>query len=250
MPDRTQSPPARVWTTGARWRGNLLPALVWLPLTALGAFLLSTGRIAMFPGILILTAGQIGGWLALNAWGMAGNRAMRNTLTRRYAKNLPAEPTDCWFVGAATPSYVGLLDPHQDVGFLVIEPDRLRFLGDSMAIDLERERVTQIRLRSNVHSVLGLGRWVSVEGQLDGKPIRLLIEPRTRRTLLANKADSKRLIARLRAWQKDASPGTKPGARGSSPLGEITEAASELPEGPGSPEREPKYPPAEGSELA
>jgi hypothetical protein len=50
--------------------------------------------------------------------------------------------------------------------------------------------------------LLGLGRWISLEGVADGKPIRLLIEPRERPTLLGNLLFSKALAGRLRRWMQ------------------------------------------------
>jgi hypothetical protein len=63
----------------------------------------------------------------------------------------------------------------------------------------------RVRFRANVHTVIGLGRWISIEGFADGKPIRLLIEPRERPQLLGNLRYSKRLAQRIRRWASEAS---------------------------------------------
>jgi hypothetical protein len=107
---------------------------------------------------------------------------------------------DAPFVGVATPRYSSMLDPHEEVGYLIAQPDRLEFHSETKTIEVFREQVKRIRFRPNVHTLLGLGRWVSVEGTADGKPIRLLIEPRDKPTLLGNFLRSKALLLRLRRW--------------------------------------------------
>ena len=106
------------------------------------------------------------------------------------------------FVGFATPKYHGLLDAHEDVGYLQILPDRLVFLSEIRTIEFQHHEVRRVRYRANVHTMLLLGRWVSVEGESGGKPIRLLIEPRNHPTMLGNFRESKRLHRRIAEWAK------------------------------------------------
>lgn len=151
-------------------------------------------------GLWLLGAGTIFGWLAVNFFGLFENARMRTQLQRiLIAKNETL--TEPIFVGFATPRYSSALDPHEDVGFLAITPDRLRFVSETRTVEVPKAAVTQVRLRGNVHTLLGLGRWVSVEGTIDGKPIRFLMEPREYRTLLANKGYAKRLAQRLNEWR-------------------------------------------------
>ena len=67
---------------------------------------------------------------------------------------------------------------------------------------MNKDQIKGVRFRPNVHTMVGLGRWVSVEATAAGKPIRLLVEPREKRTMLGNKRYGKALRTRLEAWLK------------------------------------------------
>ncbi len=173
--------------------------LVWLPLAITGiTWMVDKGEI-VGPGLWLLIAATVLGWLAVNLWGLFENRKMRLQLARileARAISVKAEP----FVGVATPRYSSLLDPHEEVGFLFVHPDRLEFVSETKTIELMKSQVLRIRFRANVHTLLGLGRWVSIEGTADGKPIRMMLEPRERPTLLGNLRRSKPLLQQLRRW--------------------------------------------------
>ena len=151
------------------------------------------------PGLWLLIAATILGWLAVNFWGLVENRKMKLQLSRILeARGILAK--DAPFVGIATPRYSSMLDPHEEVGFLFFLPDRIEFVSETKTIELFRNQVRIIRFRANVHTLLGLGRWVSLEGVADGKPIRLMIEPRERPSLIGNLRRSKPLLMRLKRW--------------------------------------------------
>ena len=124
---RTQTP-STVWTSGRKWAGNLLPLLFWLPPTAYGL-----GRMGLRAeiddfGVSMVALGVILGWLATNWFGAMPNRAMRGQLERILKVKGEDLGSATWFVGFATPRYSSALDPHEDVGFLLLEPTRIRFL--------------------------------------------------------------------------------------------------------------------------
>jgi hypothetical protein len=150
-------------------------------------------------GLWCLIAASVLGWIAVNFLGLWENRRMRRQLARILdAKG--EKVTDAPFVGIATPSYSSVLDPHEDVGFLKFEPGRLVFQSETRRLELDRPGLRKVKFRSNVHTLLGLGRWVSIEGEIEGKPIRLQVEPRERPTLLANMLYSKNLLMRIQRW--------------------------------------------------
>jgi len=152
----------------------------------------------------LLALGTVIGWLALNRFGLFDNAKMRRELERELkARDVDLGDSPA-FVGFATPRYSSALDPHEDVGFLVLRPGRLEFVSEVRTVTVERQDIREIRFRPNIHSLLGLGRWVSIEGEVGGQAIRLAIEPRERRTLLGNRAYSKELRNRLAAWLKSA----------------------------------------------
>lgn len=183
--------------------GNLVPAFFWFPLAVAGLVTMAVQRDPLGHGLWLLGAATVVGWLALNAFGLFETERMKRQLERIL--NAKGEPLDGerWFVGFATPKYSSALDPHEDVGFLLLRPGGLRFVSEVREVDVPISAVEAVRFRGNVHSLLGLGRWVSVEGKMDERPIRLLVEPREHKTLLANRKEGARLRKRLEDWKRE-----------------------------------------------
>ncbi|GMV88309.1 MAG: hypothetical protein AMXMBFR81_12400 [Chthonomonas sp.] len=173
--------------------GNVVPTLLFLPGFAAGLVLILLTGDPLGLGLWLLVGSFAVGWLAVNALGLYGNQAMRTELSARVG--LSASGGD--FVGFARPAYRSGLDPHEDVGFLVLGREGLRFAGDSLQVELPWAAVERVRLRPNIHSLLGLGGWVSIEGSLDGAPVRMLVEPRNHNTLWANSRERRALAQRI-----------------------------------------------------
>ena len=195
-------PSPTVWTSGRKWAGNLLPLLFWIVPTGLGLGRMATRAEIDPQGIGFVGLGVVLGWLATNWFGALPNRAMKGQLERILKvkkEDLGANP---WFVGFATPRYSSALDPHEDVGFLVLEPDRIRFLSETRTLEIARTNARSVGSRTNIHTLVGLGRWITVEGEVSGQPVRLLLEPRTRPTMLGNLLASRSLKAAISAWLK------------------------------------------------
>lgn len=189
-----------IWTPRRKLMGNLIPALVWLPFFTYGlSIAIQTGEL-LGSALVWMAIGSLLGWVALNYFGLFQNRIMRVQLERNLRfRNEPFSSAH-WFVGFSSPRYTGLLDAHEDVGYLFLLPDKLRFVGEDRVVMVWRNDVKAIRFRPNVHTFLGLGRWVSVEGVSDGQPFRLLVEPRVRNTMIGNFRRSKNLRRDLLAW--------------------------------------------------
>lgn len=152
------------------------------------------------PGLWLLVASTVLGWLSINQFGFFENRKMRvqlEKLLQREGRDFKGDKT---FVGFATPKFSSMLDAHEDVGFLRLLPDKIAFVSEARNIEVLKGDITGVRFRSNVHSVLGLGRWVSIEGKVGEQPIRLLVEPRERPTLLGNRLYSSKLQVKLANW--------------------------------------------------
>jgi hypothetical protein len=193
---------SKVWTERRKMMGNVLPALVWLPFVGAGLIMMGVSGEMLGPGLWLLICGNIMGWLALDSLGLYQNDQMRDTL-RRMLETREEPPADgSIFVGFSTPRYHGLLDAHEDVGFLRMLPDKLVFVSESRTVELAKTDVRTVRFRPNVHSLVGLGRWVSLEGEHEGKTLRMLVEPRERSTMLGNFRYAKELRRRLAAWAK------------------------------------------------
>lgn len=191
-----------VWTDRRKWIGNLIPMLFWLPLTGAGVAWMAVRAELTGPGLWLIGAGTVLGWLALNQFGFFENGKMRRTLERTLRDREEEIPADRNFVGFATPRYAGTVDPHEDVGFFFLLPDRAVFLSETRRVEVERSQVTEVRFRPNVHTVVGLGGWISLEGIAEGRPIRMMIEPRDRKTLLGNMRRRKALLSKIRRWLK------------------------------------------------
>lgn len=121
---------------------------------------------------------------------------MREALEKR--STMP--PHQRVFVGFASPAFRNALDAHEDIGFLEFHDDKLVFRGDSKQVELPRAAIKSASLRANIHSWLFLGGWVSIDGEIEGKPVRLLVEPRERGTLLGNRRLRKGLRQRVQDW--------------------------------------------------
>jgi hypothetical protein len=196
-----------VWTNRRKWIGNLLPLLFWLPPTAAGILWLGIEAELIGPGLYLVGLGTILGWLALNQFGFFENGRMRRQLERVLKDQGEPLPQDRNFVGFATPRYSGLIDAHEDVGFFYLIPDRAVFVSETRKVEVLRSQSVAVRFRPNIHTMVGLGGWISIEGEAEGKPIRMLVEPRDRKTLLGNLRRRKAVRDKVRRWLKgEAAP--------------------------------------------
>ncbi len=189
--------------------GNLVPAIVWLPCTAVGAFVMGRSGRILGLGLLLLFGAQIAAWLTLNWTGLFDNKRMRRALLAELEVVKPQFRGFQAFVGFASPSHSSLLDPHEDVGFLLLTPNTLEFFGDAKTVVIRRSQIFGVRFKPNVHSLVGLGRWISIEGRLDGKPFEMMLEPRDRDTLLGNLLLGTALKDRIDNWLKRNEPRTE-----------------------------------------
>lgn len=191
--------------------GNLVPALIATPICAVGVWLLLKQNDPFIGfGLYIIVAGVNAGWMAVNYFGLQGNRTMRRAVERELISSGIDLKSERWFVGMATPSYRDIWDPHEDVGFLIIEPEQLLFVGDSKRFEIDRATVIGVRRRANIHSWIGLGGWIVVSGSVNGQSIELRIEPRESSVLTKNKRQARSLLLRLQNWHKGTQTKTNP----------------------------------------
>ena len=209
VPSRSQVP-ARptVWTSQRRLLGNLIPALVVLPFAVAGLYLLwrdaqEKGDFLGW-GLVVFAVAVPLGWLAVNFFGLYQNAAMRREMQQRLRRSREKVTSRRYFVGFSTPVFRSVIDAHQDVGYIILHPDKLEFYGDVIKAELRKDSIIGIRFRANPHTLLGLGRWISVEGLVNEAPVRMLMELRECATLLGNLRRSKALKQRLETWLKEA----------------------------------------------
>ena len=194
--------PAKVWNTRRKLMGNLVPIVGALPFGAAGLAMAIAREGMIGPQLAVFGLMPVVGWLLMNFVGLWENRAIRAELENKLNPPRESNERQVVFVGAARPSYHGLLDPHEDVGFLIVEQDRIQLLGEELRFSLAKKDLYGAHFRPNAHTMVGLGRWISVEGKMEDTPIRLLIEPREKQTLWGNRRLSKGLQRRLQAWIK------------------------------------------------
>ncbi len=186
-----------LWTLGKRIAGNLAPLILSCPF-----FFLAMIELARFGANLKVVVYSLlffaVGWLGTNFLGLWGNVGMRKQMETRFRSRFPEDSDRRFFVGFARPSYRGLLDPHEDIGFLILRPEGVQFLSDDTDFSIPANVVTSVRRKGNIHSTLGLGGWVCVEAEVNNKIVQMLVEPREKRTLLGNKSLSKVLVKMLK----------------------------------------------------
>lgn len=197
--------------------------LFWLLPTLGGVFWTFRSGKIIGPGLWILLGGQLLGWIALNLFGLFENGRIRRDSMRNLTMRRPPAPGPVVFVGCASSRHHSVLDAHEDVGFLAFGPQELEFIGDEKRMRILREQITDVRFLPNVHTIVGLGRWVSVEALINGLPARLLLEPRERHTLLGNLLLSGWLKKTIQDWRA----GTLPHPAQHHALGEAPEARPE-----------------------
>jgi len=169
---------------------NFVPLIVALPFPLLAFYFDRTGKTNL--GMLFWALSPIALWMAINLFGLFQNERLRQSL-------LPFRPNaqKTWFVGFARPSYRGWLHPHEFVGWLALKDDSVEFYGENQTYRLNRNEITAIRKAWNIHTLLGLGGWICLEGRVSGQRVRMLVEPRERATMFGNFLLRKKIIREL-----------------------------------------------------
>ncbi len=194
-----------LWTTGKKILGNILPLIISLPFAIVALILLAKDSQSS-NGLAWAVMFPLAGWLSVNLLGLFGNSDLKKELGKRYFLDRLYDDSEKFFVGYARPGFKGLLDPHEDIAFLVLHPDRLEVFGSARVIQFSKESIKLIRYRMNPHSWLLLGRWISIEGEQGKQKLRLLIEPRDHSILLQNLRLSTKIKQRLETWLRQPAP--------------------------------------------
>ncbi len=192
----------KVWTVQRKIMGNLLPALLSLPFGVVGFILMLKDGQMIGRGLYWFALWPVAGIVCVNFLGLYQNRQMRKVLEKRLSAPLGEPKLAVWFAGFARPAFKDVLDPHEDVGFFVVREDRVEFLGENIRVEVKKAEIQGIGFRPNVHTLLCLGGWLSIDGVVDGTRVRLLIEPRERKTLLGNLLLNGKIRRKLVAWKK------------------------------------------------
>lgn len=193
-----------VWTFRRQLLGNLIPLILPGPIGLVGIGLVLARPASFWLGIGLILLACVSGWFSLSYCGLFENQKMKLEMTWRFRHaKLPAAQRR-YFVGVASPGYRGVLDPHEDVGFLLIYPDRLEFFGEKASFQLPRDAMSQISRKVNIHSFVFLGGWIAVRGVLNGKEVELRIEPRIYQSMWSNRRAAAKIMKRLNSWREGA----------------------------------------------
>lgn len=187
----------RQWTWRRKLLGNVLPILASLPFWAIWLWRAVSKGLLDPVGLWLLVLTIMGSWIALNALGWPGNNAMKVALGRAYNAEKGIFTGPRWFVGAATPAFRDSWDPHEDVGFLVLHEDSLEFYGEKLRVSLDWASLTSVTRRANIHSFVGIGGWVCIDAKIQDQDVRLLIEPRERNFIVANRSIARQIAEQL-----------------------------------------------------
>lgn len=168
------------------------------PFPFLAVWLESQGKMGM--AIAVWVASPLILWASINFLALAFNEGLRRRL-KPLVFSVSGEPAlRMWFVGLGMQGRRQLLHPHYDVGWLLLYSEEIVFVGERERLLLKKTELTGIGYSPNIHSLVGLGRWVVIEGRTSKGRLRFLVEPRERRTLLGNLLLSKQMAYEVRKW--------------------------------------------------
>ena len=192
-----------LWTRRRQLAANALPLGVLLAGVVVAALRFRDGA-TLLDSLIIAGLSVVAAWVTTGLFGLWANEKLKHEMGRRWYEAHGFEKVEKYFVGCARPSYRGVLDPHEDVGWLVVHENRVEFFGSFLKLEMDKADVAQVVKRANPHTWLGLGGWISLEGQAKDATLRLLIEPREARTLWGNIRAARGLVQRLREWRKNS----------------------------------------------
>lgn len=189
-----------VWTLKRQIMGNLVPLTLAGPMILVGLWLMyRSGKIGGV-GLYLVGASIIVGWIMLNLFGLYENAKMKQQMSWRLDQVMKEVPSRRYFVGVATPRFKGMLDPHEDVGYLLVFNDRIEYYGEKVRVKFKRSEVKAVEAGINIHSLIALGGWVIIRAERDGKSAELRVEMREKPYLRSNRALNRMLLKRLKSW--------------------------------------------------
>ncbi len=174
--------------------GNLLPGILSVPALVGGLILFRLDDPFNSLPLLLMFGSSVVGWLLINCLGLYDNSTMRTELGRRLDRDLGAEPRRQIFIGYSKPKFRSILDPHENVGFLIIEPDKWILFGEQAKRIILTKDILEVSWRKNTHSSILLGGFLRLDYR-DSTGIQTVnIESREKGTLLANRKVTRALV--------------------------------------------------------
>ncbi len=187
-----------VWHKKRKWMGNVIPAIPFGALYALGLFFAVFAPKSLqwiaFPSILLAL---IGGWKGIDLYGFWETQKMRAELEESFRnQGITIEPTDRW-VGISWKGGTSALDAHLDVGFLRITPTGVKVFGELDTYEVSWKAITHFGWTPGMHTIMGLGGWCTLKYNTESGSKILKFEVREKPTMLENKPLTKELVELL-----------------------------------------------------
>jgi len=184
----------QVWNLKRKILGNVLPGILCVPSLIAGLLLFKIeDPFAQVPlGLMFIS--PVVGWFCVNVMGLYDNSTMRSEIGRKLDRELGAESRRQFFVGYSNPKFRSIWDPHEFVGFLIIEPDKWTLFGESEKLEILTKDILGISWKKNTHSAMLLGGFMKVDFRDAAGVKTLLIESREKNSLLANKKVTRSLV--------------------------------------------------------
>jgi hypothetical protein len=197
---RDPTPMKPVWTTYRKLMGNLI-GMAAMAIVVVAGFGLGYGSTFGEKAAIVLVA-LVVGLIVFHYTGLFQNARMRTAMAKR-AERLPEwEGAERFFVGYATRGYAGALDPHEDVGWLLLSPDELVFEGERYRFRYPRRGIGRVGRSFGVHSLVGVS-WVSAIAVADdGAAASLRFESRDADHIFSLRRANLRLRKSLQVWQQ------------------------------------------------
>lgn len=177
-----------------------MPLAVVIPFPMLALYFDKRGNSLL--GLIAWCAVPVSLWLGINFLSLFQNAKLRALLSAKLRALYPHRANTAIFVGFSRPASRSWIHLHEDIGWLILEPDSLEFLGETLRFSLARTDIVRIRFGANLNTLLGLGRWIVIDGNHDGRLQRMKIEPRQKGSMVGNLLFGKQLVRRLREWQR------------------------------------------------
>ena len=196
----------KVWNNHRKWLGNLLPALFFVPPAAWGIYLMLRENNPLSSGLWFVLLGTLLGWIGLNLFGLYQNGFMRRELKRELTAKGVSFDDPHLFVGFASPRFVSVLDAHEDLGFLFLRAEYAEFIGEKSELKVPTNEITNIRFRPNIHTWVGLGRWICIEGVQKKTNFRMSLESREKNYLMLNLLESQKIKKQIQSWWRPQPP--------------------------------------------
>jgi hypothetical protein len=179
--------PDRIWNQRRQWLGNLIPLGLGI------VFFIASYRLGFAWQSVI---GVLVAWEGIDRWGFFDN----DQIDKELRAKTQAEGELIGFVYEQSPT---ALDAHAEIGLLTIEPGLLTIVTEDTSYSILRSDVIEVKRRPNIHALLLLGGWISLE-LANGSSFRF--ESRKFRAMTWSRSRTRKLFGEIVDWKYEKAP--------------------------------------------